>query len=57
MMKIIVLKRFSIRNKETQKLYFYEVNANLIEIEEELGQKAISMGYAKLASNNKIENK
>lgn len=56
-MKIIVLKRFSIRNKETKKLEFYEVNANPVEIEEGLGQNAVAMGYAKLASNNKVENK
>lgn len=56
MIKIIVLRRFSIRNKETKKLEFYEVSSNPVEIENKIGQKAVAMGYAKLASN-KVENK
>lgn len=58
MMKIIVIKRFSIRDKQTNKLKFYEVNeTTAVEIEKELGQNAIAMGYAKLALSNKVESK
>lgn len=52
-MKIIVLKRFSVRDKETKKLKFYEVNQNAIEIDENLGQNAVALGLAKTASINK----
>lgn len=55
-MKIIVKKRFSIREKENLK--FFEEKDTPIEIEVSLAKKAISLGYAKeVEDTNKQTNK
>lgn len=55
-MKIIVEKRFSIREKGNLK--FLEVKDSPIEIEDSLAKKAIALGYAKEAEDtNKQPNK